>query len=175
MVKPRAINMSTHKKEGAFIEDKIKKIFEDEMSLLTKAKKGLEDKYVTIPIAESMIRRAVSKKKIKGITNLDIRLVKDKIVISGAAKKLRITIHFQMDLKPLAAENRELSFRIVRMKPLNQEWLTKKLLNKSPYLHCHKGIIHIDLNQMEKAKAIRIGKLKHFEVRDEKLWIGVGL
>jgi S-adenosylmethionine synthetase len=148
---------------------------EDEAGLLFRAKKELGEKYITIPITEPMLIRAVNRRKIKGVTNLTVRLIKDKIVVSGAAKKLRITINFCIEFQPLKAKNRILSLKLVGTKPFNQEWIINKVLNKYPYFHYQKGIIQIDLNQFEKAKSIRFGNVKHFEVRDEKLWIGIGI
>ncbi|WP_158211503.1 hypothetical protein [Alkalihalobacterium alkalinitrilicum] len=157
------------------MNDKFNERHYEETSILSRAKKELKEKFVTIQLTEDMLGWVVNKKKIKGITSIAVRLIEDKIVISGAMKKLRLTIPFRIDLKPLVARDRELSFKVVSLKPLNHHWITTKLLNKSPFLHYHKGIIHIDLNQIEKAKAIRVGNVKRFEVKDERLWIGIGL
>ncbi|WP_209121087.1 hypothetical protein [Alkalihalobacillus sp. BA299] len=160
---------------GKFTEDKFNKRLEDESNFFSKVKKELGEKYITIPITENMLLKAVNKKKMNGISDLSVRLIEDKIVISGAARKLRITINFRLELKPLVARNRELSLKVVGLKPIHQHWITNKILNKPPFLLYQKGIIHIDLSQIEQAKSIRIGNLKYFEVKDEKLWIGVGI
>ncbi|MDE5413190.1 hypothetical protein [Alkalihalobacterium chitinilyticum] len=132
-----------------------------------------DEKYITVQVTESTLDWIVNKKKVKGITDLTIRLIEDKMVINGTAKKLKIPIHFQIVLRPLEANNRHLSFQVTDLKPVNQHWITTKLLNKPPLIRYHKGIINLNLNHIEQAKSIRFGNLKLFEVRDEKLWIGV--
>ncbi|MFV8828581.1 hypothetical protein [Alkalihalobacterium sp. APHAB7] len=137
------------------------------------APKKSDEKYITVQMTESTLDWIVNKKKVKGITDLSIRLIDDQIVINGTAKKLKIPIHFQIGLRPLVADNRHLSFQVTDLKPVNQHWITTKLLNKPPLIRFHKGIINLNLNHIEQAKSFRFGNLKLFEVRDEKLWIGV--
>ncbi|WP_216827415.1 hypothetical protein [Alkalihalobacterium elongatum] len=158
-----------------YISNERIRVSKSNTSYREKPKKELKENQITIQITESTLQWIINKKKFKGISDLTVQLIEDKIVISGATKKLTITINFQIDLRPLVASDRNLSLEIVDMKPLNQNWITKKLLNKPPFISYHKGIIHLDFNYIEKAKMIQFGNLKHFEVRNEVLWIGVGV
>ncbi len=151
------------------------KIIDVDMSLLINVKEGINGPYITIPISEHILEKIVKTKQIKGVTNLNVQLVGNTIVVRGAVRKFRMKMHFQIHLQPLEAKNRQLAFKIVRMKPVNQDWITNLVLSKFQFLRYYKGIIYLDMNQLEKAKSIRVGNVKHVEVKNEKLWVGVGL
>ena len=81
----------------------------------------------------------------------------------------------ELDVKPVKAEKRTLFFEIVHMKPLNQEWVKSKVLNKPPFMFYKNRNMILDLNEIDQIKAVPIGHIQHVEIKDGKLWIKIGI
>ncbi|HSU79386.1 MAG TPA: hypothetical protein VLK78_03155 [Candidatus Angelobacter sp.] len=134
-----------------------------------------KEKYVPIPISEAMILRVLNRQDLEGIHNLDVKIADTYIGIKGTIRKLRMSIHFQIDLEPLQTYKRTVDFRVLRMKPFNQDWIKKVLLNKSSALDYSKGILSIDFNKIDKVRAMPLGNIKKVEIKENKLRVGIGL
>jgi hypothetical protein len=134
-----------------------------------------EEKYVPIPISADMILRVLSRQDIEGVQNLDVKIVQSYIGISGTVKKLMMSIHFEIDLEPVQTNKRTVDFKVLRMKPFNQDWVKKVLFNKSSALRYRNGILSIDFNKIDKVRAMPIGNIKKVEIRENKLRVGIGL
>jgi hypothetical protein len=142
------------------------------------AHKKLEDKGLPIPITADMLLwmfRNQKNDERESIHNIDVVFKDDFIRISGLVKKLLIQIYFEIDLKPLKAEKRILCFQVLRMKPLNQGWIKGKIFNRPPFLSYEDDILKINLDGVEKVRAVRVGNIKDFEIRSGKLWVKVGV
>lgn len=150
-------------------------MLQDETSLLSQTVKKLENKFVSIPISEEMLLLTLKKQELKEVTNLELKLTEETIVISGIAKKLLMNIQFSIELKPLHSIKRQISFEVITIKPLNHDWIKQIILNKPPFLMYEKGIVTMDLNQIEKIKTVPVGSIKAFEVKEGKLWVSVGV
>jgi hypothetical protein len=134
-----------------------------------------KEKYVPIPISEDMILRVLSRQDLEGVQNLKVKITDSYIEISGTVKKLMMSIHFEIDLEPIRTEKRTVDFRVLRMKPLNQDWVKKVLFNKSSALKYNKGILSIDFNKIDKVRAMPLGNIKKIEIKENKLRVGIGL
>lgn len=156
---------------------KLNGMLSDETHILAKAKEKLKDKGISVPITSDMLMQLLQKQidQNDNIYNFNIVFKEDFIRFSGSTKKLLLEIPFELDLKPLKSEGRVLYFDVKNMKPLNQDWIKSKILNKPPLLVYGKGSTQLDLNQVEKIQAIPVGNIQHFEIREERLWVKVGL
>lgn len=96
-------------------------------------------------------------------------------MISGEAKKMLLSTKFSITLQPVEVSGRKLSFNMVEMKPLNNEWIKQKIFNKLHSMVYNNGILTIDLNEIEKIRKIPVGKINKFEIKDKILWCTLGL
>ena len=157
------------------LNSKVSNMLEDENSLLSKTKKSLADKYIKIPITEEMFLYVFNKQNVEGIEDLTIEFAESTFQIKGSVKKMLIPIQFYIELKPKNANGRSLSFDIVELKPLNQDWIKKKLFNKPPVISYQDGVTTIDLNTFEKVKSIPVGTIKDFEIKNKRLYVSLGV
>lgn len=136
------------------------------------------EKAVPIPITADrllwMFRKGIQEQE-EEIRNLDVSLRGGTVCISGLTKKLLLQVYFEIDLKPLKAEHRTLYFTVPYMKPFNQEWMKRKVLNKPPYTVYEDRMLKMNLDEIDTIKSIPVGSIKHFEIRDEKLWVKIGM
>ncbi|WP_379969547.1 hypothetical protein [Ectobacillus sp. sgz5001026] len=138
-------------------------------------KKILKDKYINVPITDTMLLKLMNQKPIEGISDLAVSFGEETIVISGKAKKMLVTIPFQVELKPVHAEDRNVYFAVVDMKPLNQGWIKKVAFNIPPTLTYEEEKVCMDLNSIDIVKKVLFGKIKHMEVKENKLYVGIGI
>lgn len=136
------------------------------------------DKGVSIPITADrllwMFRKGMKEQE-EEIRNLDVSFRGETICISGLTTKLLLQVYFEFDLKPLKAEYRTLYFTVPYMKPFNQEWMKRKVLNKPPYTVYEDRMLKMDLDEIDTIKSIPVGSIKHFDIRDGKLWVKIGM
>ncbi|MDF0728891.1 hypothetical protein PY093_19960 [Cytobacillus sp. S13-E01] len=157
------------------LNNKVNEILKEESSFITQVKNKIEDKQVQIPINSEMILYILKKQEIEGISNLDVTITDDLMKISGIAKKMLLSIDFSFDLKPKSTSGRVITFEVVGMKPLNQEWIKNRVFNKPKVLSYHSNCISIDINEIESIKNIPVGKIKGFSIKDNKLLVGLGV
>ncbi|WP_108671375.1 hypothetical protein [Peribacillus acanthi] len=157
------------------LNEKISKMLEDDSSLLSKAKKKWEDQYVPVPITSEMILSLLHRQTFEGISNLEVQFVGDRMVISGSAKKMGMNIFFKVEMKAMSAAGRKINFEVVDMKPINQDWIKKKVFNQPPMMTYDSGHITMDLDAMESIRDIPWGTIKSFEIKDNMLWVGIGI
>lgn len=156
------------------INEGVHKLLNDENGMLLQMKSKFEEKYVTIPIKAEMLLHLFRKQRIEGISNLDVSINNKSVVISGIAKKV-LDIVFYVEIIPIRAEGRKLYFEIMNMKPINQGWIKKKVFNKGPTVSYIEGLVCLDLNEIEKVKAIPFGTIRKMEVKANKLYVGIGI
>lgn len=156
---------------------KLNDMLNDEAQIVTKIKEKLKDKGIPVLITSDMLMYLLKKQIDQNdkVYNLNITFKEDFIRFSGVTKKLLIEIPFELDLKPLRSEGRVLYFDVKNMKPLNHDWIKSKVLNKPPLLVYTNESTKLDLNQVEKMQEIPIGNIQHFEIKEGKLWIKLGL
>jgi hypothetical protein len=143
--------------------------FTEEMSSL------LKDKYIEIPIYPNMLLFLLKKGDLPGLSNIEVGIETENIIISGIAKKLLINIKFSIELKPLMPNGRELSFNITNMKPINHDWIKRKIFDNTRGISYHENIVTIDFNQIDKIRAVSIGSIKKIEIKDNSLLVSLGL
>jgi hypothetical protein len=86
-----------------------------------------------------------------------------------------MSINFSIKLLPKSASGRVITFEVVEMKPLNQDWIKKRVFNKPTILSYENNHISIDLNEIDNIKKIPVGKIKSFCVKENKLFVGLGV
>lgn len=135
------------------------------------------DKAVPIPISADRLLWVFRKgmKEQEEVRNLDVSFGSDAICISGLTKKMMLQVYFEIHVKPLKAEHRTLYFTIPYMKPLNQEWIKKKVLSKPLYAVYENQMLKLDLNEIDRIRSIPVGSIKHFEIKDKTLWVKIGM
>ncbi|PLS18764.1 hypothetical protein CVD28_06515 [Bacillus sp. M6-12] len=157
------------------LNNKVKQMLQDETSIINEAKRRLEDKAVPIPVTSEMILYIFKKQNLEQITSLDVQIIGGSLIVKGTAKKMLVPISFSVELKPQSASRRMLIFKIVDLKPLNQSWIKKMVFNKPSMLSYSDDNISIDLNQIEKIRNIPVGNIKDFVIKENKIWISLGL
>ncbi|PLT31753.1 hypothetical protein [Peribacillus deserti] len=111
----------------------------------------------------------------ESISKLDMEFHTSFLRFRGIAKKFLMEIKFEIDLLPLRGENRALYFKVAKMKPLNEDWIKTKILNSPPLLSYIKGNMIINLNKFDVVRKVPLENIKHFELKDDKLWVRLGL
>lgn len=71
--------------------------------------------------------------------------------------------------------NREIHFKNEKFKPLNLDFLNKKIFNNPPFVTYDGKIIKIDFNNWEKVKKIPIGNIKNYELAEGKILLTIGI
>ncbi|MFC7395479.1 hypothetical protein [Scopulibacillus cellulosilyticus] len=150
---------------------------ENKEVILANAKEKLSEKGISIPITSEMLLWFLKKKasQEKMIKKIDVNFNEDFIKLSGKVQKLLLKFDFEIDLKPLRAEKRVLYFGVAGMKPLNQGWIKRIIFSIPPGMSYKEGIISFDLNQFDKVRAIPVGNIQSFEIKNQKLWVKIGL
>ncbi|MCP8970951.1 hypothetical protein [Ectobacillus ponti] len=133
---------------------------------------------IPIPVTADMLlmlfRAGTKQEKANEIHNLDVTFREDTVSISGFTRKMLMEIQFELQLKPVKAKDRTLYFEVVKMKPLNQNWIKNLVLNHPPVTVYEHGLLEVDLNHFETIRKIKVGNIQGFEVREQKIWITVG-
>ena len=157
------------------LNNKVNNLLKEESSLISQVKKKVEEKHLQIPISSEMILYILKRQNIEGISNLDVTILEESMKISGLAKKMMVSINFSIDLKPISASGRVITFEVISMKPLNQEWIKKIVFNRPTVLSYEDNCIMIDINELESIKKIPIGKIKGFSIKENKLYVDFGV
>ncbi|UOO43806.1 hypothetical protein I0292_26525 (plasmid) [Priestia megaterium] len=157
--------------------EKVKDMLNDEISFLNNVKEKLVDKGIYVPITADMLRLILQKQVNKNdkIYNLEVEIQEGCIRVNGIVKKLLLKIPFALYLEPVKSEKRVLYFEIKQMRPLNQDWIKIKVLNKPPYLTYTKGSMTLDLNQVKRVNSIPVGTIQSFKMENNKLLVKIGI
>ncbi|ASN04508.1 hypothetical protein [Virgibacillus necropolis] len=139
--------------------------------------KSMKEKGVSLPITSDMFLWTLQKgiNKNDAIRDLNVSFVNGLITISGNKEMPLKSIKFKVGLKPIHAHGRTLKLKLVTAKPVKWNWLNKIILNKPPFIKYNEENIKIDLNCIDKVKAVPIGNILSFEIKDEILWVKLGL
>lgn len=98
------------------------------------------------------------------------------IKITGRAKKLLMTIPFEIRLIPDRAEKRQLYFTVSKFAPLNMNWIKKAVLQRPPHFTFDNDVVALDLNQIIPGVIkLPFGNIKEHFLGDSKLWIKLSL
>ncbi len=99
-------------------------------------------------------------KKIDQVKDTTLVIAKDGIIVTGKTLVekffIKKEVSFMIKLLPYKMVNREIHFKIEKFKPLNLDFLNKKIFNNPPYVTYDGKIIKIDFNNWEKVKKIPI-------------------
>ncbi|MBM7690743.1 hypothetical protein JOC77_000146 [Peribacillus deserti] len=154
----------------------LSKTGEDGESRYTLIQNKLGDRGINIPITADILKFMIQNKQPhESIHKMDVEFYESFLRFSGKAKKFLMEIKFEIDLQPLKAEKRVLFFEVKEMKPLNQDWIKSRIFNRPPLLSYIEGNMILDLNQLEAVRKVPLGSIKHFELKDDKLWVKLGL
>ncbi|WP_099363674.1 hypothetical protein [Fredinandcohnia onubensis] len=148
------------------------------MSILEKVKQHVNkiDKGVPIPITENMIHELI--KKTDKVKDTNLLIANDGITLTGkieVEKLFNKEVSFKIVLLPVKMENREIHLKIKNFKPLNLNFLNKKIFNNPPYLSYDGKLITINLNNLEKVKRVPIGNIKKYKLTDGKMIVSIGI
>ncbi|WP_138419529.1 hypothetical protein [Aquibacillus sediminis] len=136
----------------------------------------VKSSYMAVPVTSSMLRFVLNKKR--RINQINVFITNEQVIISGKVclKKVAFlhAIPFRVTLKPLWAEGRRMAFQLVKLRPVNIQFITKRVLTKS-FLKYEKSVLYIDLNQIRPLNRIPIGKLKGIMLKDEIVYVWIGI
>jgi hypothetical protein len=146
------------------------------MSLFDKLKDGM-NKGVPIPISQQMIHELI--KKTDQVTDTTLDIAEAGITVTGKTEVetllIKKEVSFMIKLLPVKMENREIHFKIEKFKPLNLDFINKKIFNHPPFLSYDGKIIKMDFNGFENVKKIPIGNIKKYELTDGKIILSIGI
>ncbi|WP_037284668.1 hypothetical protein [Saccharibacillus sacchari] len=97
--------------------------------MIGRAAQAANEQTVQLPITAAMLQYLFEKEPIAGVEKLDVRIVDGALSIQGKAKKMLLSVPFQISLKPQRAEGRVLHFEVVAFTPANLEVVKKKVLD----------------------------------------------
>ncbi|MCA1031368.1 hypothetical protein LCL95_10055 [Bacillus timonensis] len=134
-----------------------------------------KDLSIPIPITSNMLLMLFKRVDVEGLSNFDVLIHDEKVCFRGTFKKMLLNIPFQIDLKPVGASERKLSFEICRMKPINVNWINEILFNRASGVSYHNSNVTIDLNEFDQIRNIPIGTIRDVEVKNDKIFVRIGL
>lgn len=143
--------------------------------ILSIVTRKIKEKYVNVSISSETLLRLVSKQNSKDLSNLDVVISDKSIIISGVAKKFFLKFPFSVSLTPTRSEGRKVFFFIEKMSPLDQSWIKRLIFNKQKAITYIEEHVCINLNDIEKIKVIPLGTIRRIEVKENKLYVSVGL
>ncbi|MFZ3577171.1 hypothetical protein [Virgibacillus sp. DJP39] len=144
---------------------------------LDELRNSLKDKGVTLAITSDLFLLALQKTMNKNneIGDLTVSFDDGYLTIVGNKKVLFRLVKFYARLRPVDANGRVLTLKLEEAKPVKWNWLSKVILNRPPFMKFSKEVIKIDLNSIDKIRAVPIGNIIKFEIKDKILWVKVGL
>ncbi|WP_172200664.1 hypothetical protein [Saccharibacillus qingshengii] len=143
--------------------------------MIDRAAQAANEQTVRLPITAAMLQYLFEKKSIAGVEKLEVGIVDGAVSIQGKAEKMLLSVPFQISLKPQRAEGRVLHFEVAAFTPANLEVVKKKVLDQPPLVSYAQGVVALDLNGLEAVKKVPLGSIKSIDIKDDKLWIGLGL
>lgn len=139
------------------------------------AVRAVDEQTVSIPITGAMMQYLLQKKTVDGVTKLYVEIIEGMVKIKGNAKKMLISVPFEILLKPQRSEGRLLHFEIIKFSPANLEIVKKNVFNQPPFVSYEQGVVSFDLNGLDVVKKVPIGNIKSIEIKEDKVWIRFGL
>ncbi|OCS92649.1 hypothetical protein [Caryophanon latum] len=151
--------------------------------MLNKLKASLsaakEDKAITIPIGASAFNAILKKYPIEAIDEATVSIKDGIFIVNGTTsiKKFGFSkeLNFELQLKPVHAENRTLQLELVKLKPLDFNQINKRILQRPPVVTYDDRRVSIDLNAIDVVSKVPFGKIKSFEAKGDKLFVALGL
>lgn len=138
-----------------------------------------EQKAITVPIGASALNSVLQKYPVEAIDEATIKIEDGIVFVSGTTqiKKFGFAkeLNFELQLKPVSAENRTLQFELVDLKPVDFNQINKRILQRPPVLTYNDRTINVDLNAIDIVSKIPIGNIKNFEAREDKIYVSIGL
>lgn len=149
-------------------------------SLMTKIKEkvsNLSKQGLAITITEeTLLFSAQEYLKDKEITITKIAVQDNATLINGSIKKMGLPIKFSITIAQEGFNEREVFFRVVEMKPLNNKWLNNVIFNRySKFITYSDNIIQLNIDALEKIKKVRIGKISNFQMQEGKVVVSIGI
>ncbi|WP_226034777.1 hypothetical protein [Aquibacillus saliphilus] len=132
-------------------------------------KRKLYPFYLSVPISKKMILYLLNKNKPNLVNNIRISVDDHHLRIMGNLKKSSVIIPFSVVLKPTISKGREIHFKIVELKPINNIWINRIILNKSSVIRFHEVLI-LDLNKIKKVNMIPFGKIYKIKIKKKQIW-----
>ncbi|MFS0781749.1 hypothetical protein [Bacillus sp. 1P06AnD] len=134
-------------------------------------------------ISEHSLPIPISQQALQWILNhhsdtldgMHVDLIDEKLVLRGKYRAGIIPVPFELICRPVSADKRILCFYVEQMKPINQEWLRKKVFNSKNGSVYKEGHLYIDCNQMKTIKSLPLGSIKDMYVKKQTLWLKIGV
>ncbi|ADH97759.1 hypothetical protein [Salisediminibacterium selenitireducens] len=112
----------------------------------------------------------------KNIVIESIDVVSGTIVVTGKTMKYKINHNFSLTVVPDGFNDREISFKLITMKPFNNEWLKSQVFTDvSPYVHYDNSRFTLELNKIANVEKSPFGKIKESTIAEDKYVIGFGV
>ncbi|MCT8137663.1 hypothetical protein H1D32_07785 [Anaerobacillus sp. CMMVII] len=135
----------------------------------------INERTITVRITSQKLLKILEKQHLPEVTNLDVKIINERIIISGMQKRLLLNINFRIELIPVQSVKRIIYFDILNMKPINQEWMKRRLFNKPNLLSYENKKVALNLNEIDQIKSMPIGNIKKIKVKEDKLLVSLGI
>ena len=112
----------------------------------------------------------------KNIVIENITVSGNVINVSGKAMRYKMNHSFTLTVEPDGITDREISFKLLHVKPVHNKWLNNKVFTDiSPYVLYDNSRFTIELNKIANVKNYPLGKIKNSTIEDDKYVIGLGI
>lgn len=132
------------------------------------------DEALLILISQKMLQQLLTLKSVDYVDEFSIQLKSGHICVQGKIKRV-VPIFFYIQLKPVQAQDRKLLFKVVKIKPVSFNLLRKQIMNHLPAVSYHNNHLTLDLNQIRNVKNIPFGNIQSFHIKDDALWLQIGV
>ncbi|MEF2096393.1 hypothetical protein V3595_17145 [Bacillus sp. CFBP9009] len=132
---------------------------------------------IPITVTEAMIERII-KMKSSG-PDIKVEITPKQIVISGTmeVKKMmfRKDVAFRITLIPVHVEKRMISFELVKMEPIDRDFINQRIFNRPPFFEFEKRTIKMNVNAWNIVRKIPVGTIKSYELVEGALKMKLSL
>lgn len=128
-----------------------------------------------IRISADLLKKTIENREINDIEDLMVRFVDDTLVIEGKSKKMLIKIPFKIILRPIYNNDLKIYFSVVKISPIDAEWLKSKILQRPPMLKYDNSNLELDIDALDVIKNIPVGKIRSIKIENQCLIARVGI
>ncbi|WP_047985460.1 hypothetical protein [Ornithinibacillus californiensis] len=126
---------------------------------------------IRIPITEKTVQKLIDKHVSRRPFFMDVVVTFEQnfIRLSGKFSGVKVTV----EIVPLVVYRGTVYIWIRKVRPINWNWLLSKLLKRYSYLELQGQLLMVDLHQIKAISGYPVGLRKTFEMKHNKLWVGM--
>ncbi|MET3681922.1 hypothetical protein ABID56_000001 [Alkalibacillus flavidus] len=132
---------------------------------------------VPIKVTQTMLEELIRYHSSEADINVDIEPGQIRIYGSKEVSKMKIkkNVSFEAVLESVHAEKRMIEFKLTKLKPVDLDFINKKLFNRPPFLQYQDRHVKMDFNSWEIVQSVPVGNIKSFEFKDGEIELKLGM